>query len=46
MLEAEPEVVRLDYEASIRETNSRFPAEMMMRPKKKVVKDMNDDDDD
>jgi hypothetical protein len=45
MLEAEPEVVRLDYEASIQETNSRFPDDLMMRPKKKVVKDMGDDDD-
>ena len=46
MSEAEPEVVRLDYEASIQDTNSRFPPEVMMRPKRKVVTNFESDDDD
>ena len=46
MVEVEPVLNHLDPEAAIQDTYSRFPAEMMMRPKRKVVKNMDDDDDD
>ena len=46
MVEVEPVLNHLDYEASIRETNSRFPPEMMMRPRRKVVTNVESDVDD
>ena len=47
MLEAEPEVVQdLSGEALIQDTYSRFPPEVMMRPKRKVVTNFESDDND
>ena len=47
MIGAEPEEKQMDLDASIQDTYSRFPSELvMLRPKRKVVTNMDDDDDD
>ena len=47
MIGAEPEENHMDLDASIQDTYSRFPSELMMlRPRRKVVTNMDDDDDD
>ena len=47
MIGAEPEEKQMDLDASIQDTYNRFPSELvMLRPRRKVVTNMDDDDDD
>jgi hypothetical protein len=47
MIGAEPEEKHMDLDASIQDTYNRFPSELvMLRPRRKVVTNMDDDDDD
>jgi hypothetical protein len=47
MIRAEPEEDHLDLDASIHDIYNHFPPELvMLRPRRKLVTNMGDDDDD